>query len=68
MTSPGHNRLSKVSHLRRHRTHRVDDGFPHFVFAGAALAGSAEVELRAVLVPDRQVHREFDQLGSLGIQ
>jgi hypothetical protein len=51
---PGNNLLGEVSHLRGHRTHRIDDGLPHFIFAGAALAGPTQVELRVVLVPDRQ--------------
>src|SRR5919198_3596400 len=65
--SPGNNLLSEVPHLRRHRTHRVDHGLPHFVFAGAALPRPTEVELGTVFVSDSQIHGELDELGRLSI-
>jgi hypothetical protein len=64
----GNDFFGEISYFGRHGTHGVGDGFPNFVFSGADLPRSPQVELRSMFMIDGQIDCEFDQLRGLGLQ
>jgi hypothetical protein len=66
LTLLGKNILGEVSYLCGYRSHSVSDRFPHFIFAGADLTRSLQVELGPVLMPDRKVTANFISSAALG--